>query len=122
MKRRFERQIRRSRRRRRSKRRLGTSNNPRLVVYRSLNHIYGQIVDDSEGRTLVSASSVEKGIKPTLKSAKSKVERSEIVGRTLAERAKKEKIGEVVFDRNGFLYHGRIKALAEGARNGGLKF
>lgn len=122
MKRQLEKQNRRGRRRRRSKRMLGTSSNPRLVVYRSLNHIYGQIVDDQKGETLVSASSVEKGTQPELKSAKSKVERSEIVGRILAERAKTGKIGEVVFDRNGFLYHGRIKALADGARNGGLKF
>jgi len=122
VKRKFEKQIRRSRRRRRSKRMLGTNNNPRLVVYRSLNHIYSQIVDDQKGETVVSASSVEKGIQSKLKSAKSNVEKSEIVGRVLAERAKTKKIGKVVFDRNGFLYHGRIKALADGARTGGLKF
>jgi len=119
----LEKAIRGERRRRRSK---GTAirhgDRYRLVVYRSLKHIYGQIINDWEGKTLVSASSLEKGLQVELGKAKSKVEKSEIVGREIAKRAKKKKITEVVFDRNGFLYHGRVKALADGARSGGLKF
>jgi len=75
-----------------------------------------------KGETLVAASTVEKGLQDELKGTKSKVEKSEIVGRILAERAKARKIKNVVFDRNGFLFHGRVKALAEGARSGGLQF
>lgn len=119
----LEKAIRCERRRRRSK---GTvirhRDRYRLVVYRSLKHIYGQIINDWEGRTLVSASTLEKGLQVELEKAKSKVEKSEIVGREIAKRAKKKKITEVVFDRNGFLYHGRVKAFADGARSGGLKF
>lgn len=94
----------------------------RLVVYRSLKHIHGQIVNDFSGETLVSASTVEKGLQSQLEGGKTKVEKSKIIGRILAERAKGRKISKVVFDRNGFLYHGRVKALAEGARSGGLEF
>lgn len=87
-----------------------------------MRHIYGQIVDDQKGNILAAASTIEKELQAELKKAKTKVEKSEIVGRVLAERAKGKKIKEVVFDRNGFLYHGRVKALAEGARGGGLEF
>ena len=114
---------RRERRRLRSKKMFtGYSDRARLVVYRSIRHIYGQIVDDSKGKTLVSASTVEKEIQDQLTTAKSKIEKSEIVGQILAERARGKKIKKVVFDRNGFLFHGRVKALAEGARSGGLDF
>ena len=114
---------RRERRRRRSKRHaFGTEARPRLVVYRSLSHIYGQLVDDVSGKTLVTASSSEKAIAPKTKKPVTKTELSSMVGKELATRAKKKKISKVVFDRNGFLYHGRVKAFANGAREGGLKF
>ena len=114
---------RRERRRRRSKRHaFGTEARPRLVVYRSLSHIYGQLVDDVSGKTLVTASSTEKALAPKSKKPVTKTELSSIVGKELAIRAKKKKISKVVFDRNGFLYHGRVKAFADGAREGGLKF
>ena len=114
---------RRERRRRRSKRHaFGTEARPRLVVYRSLSHIYGQLVDDVSGKTLVTASSSEKAIAPKTNKPVTKTELSSTVGKELATRAKKKKISKVVFDRNGFLYHGRVKAFADGAREGGLKF
>ena len=114
---------RRERRRRRSKRHaFGTEARPRLVVYRSLSHIYGQLVDDVSGKTLVTASSSEKAIAPKSKKPVTKTELSSMMGKELATRAKKKKISKVIFDRNGFLYHGRVKAFADGAREGGLKF
>lgn len=114
---------RRARRRRRSKRHaFGTESRPRLVVYRSLSHIYGQLVDDLSGKTLAAASSAEKALITKLKKAATKTEKSLVVGKELAARAKKNKISRAVFDRNGFMYHGRIKAFADGAREGGLKF
>ncbi len=100
----------------------GTTDKPRLSVYRSLNQIYAQIIDDDNGKTIVSASSLSKEIADQLKSVKGKVEKSKIVGNLIAKIALENKITEVVFDRNGFRYHGRIKALADGAREGGLKF
>ena len=123
MKEQLQKAERRKRRRRRSKRHaFGTEARPRLVVYRSLSHIYGQLVDDVSGKTLVTASSSEKAIAPKSKKPVTKTELSSIVGKELATRAKKKKISKVVFDRNGFLYHGRVKAFADGAREGGLKF
>ena len=123
MKEQLQKAERRERRRRRSKRHaFGTEARPRLVVYRSLSHIYGQLVDDVSGKTLVTASSSEKAIAPKSKKPVTKTELSSIVGKELATRAKKKKISIVVFDRNGFLYHGRVKAFADGAREGGLKF
>jgi len=114
---------RRERRRRRSKRHaFGTEARPRLVVYRSLSHIYGQLVDDVSGKTLLTASSTEKALAPKSKKPVTKTELSSIVGKELAIRAKKKNLSKVVFDRNGFLYHGRVKAVADGAREGGLKF
>ena len=105
---------RRERRRRRSKRHaFGTEARPRLVVYRSLSHIYGQLVDDVSGKTLVTASSTEKALAPKSKKPVTKTELSSIVGKELAIRAKKKNLSKVVFDRNGFLYHGRVKAVAE---------
>ena len=100
----------------------GTAQRPRLTVYRSLGHIYGQIIDDVAGKTLVATSSLEKEVKAELASAKSKKEKSLAVGKLLAKKALAKNIQHVVFDRNGYLYHGRVKALADGAREGGLKF
>jgi large subunit ribosomal protein L18 len=96
----------------------GTAERPRLCVFRSENHIYAQIIDDVAGNTLVSASSVEKGFE----GKGGNVEAAKKIGATVAERALQKGIEEVVFDRGGYIYHGRVKALAEGAREGGLKF
>ena len=96
----------------------GTTEIPRLAVYRSNKDIYAQIIDDAKGTTLVAASSREKGFKANGK----RVEVSTKVGKQLAEKAIGAGITSVVFDRGGYLYHGRVKALAEGAREGGLKF
>ena len=100
----------------------GTSERPRLAVYKSLKQIYAQIIDDSKGETLLSASSLSKNIAKEIKDAKSKIEKSKVVGKYLAEKAKEKGIESVVFDRSGYRYHGRVQALAEGAREGGLKF
>ncbi len=94
---------------------------PRLNVFRSLNHIYAQIIDDASGHTLVSASSQDKEVRQTFKSG-GNVAAAKTVGQALAERAKAPGISCVVFDRGGYAYHGRVKALAEAAREGGLKF
>lgn len=99
----------------------GTAETPRLCVYRSLNHIYTQVIDDTVGHTLVAASSVEKEIAALLE-GKSKKEQAKIVGSKLAEKALAKGITEVVFDRGGYLYTGRVASLADGAREGGLKF
>jgi large subunit ribosomal protein L18 len=99
----------------------GTPTRPRLCVYRSLNHIYAQIVDDALGTTLVSASTVEKEVRGDLKNA-GNIQAAKAVGKIVAERAKAKGIEAVVFDRGGYLYHGRVKALAEAARESGLKF
>lgn len=98
---------------------FGTSDIPRLSVFRSNKEIYAQIIDDTKGVTLISASSRDKSIDTT---NKPKIEVSKLVGNLIANKAKGAGIEKVVFDRNGFLYHGRIKSLAEGAREGGLKF
>jgi large subunit ribosomal protein L18 len=100
----------------------GTPDRPRLSVYRSLNHVYAQLVDDTTGQILSSASTLSKEIQTDLKKAKSKVERSKIVGVLIAKKAAEKKISNVVFDRGGYRYHGRVQAIAEGAREGGLKF
>ena len=97
----------------------GTPSRPRLAVFRSTTNIYAQVIDDSAGRTLASASSLEKDIKGT-KSTKSAA--AAVVGRLVAERAKAAGVGAVVFDRAGFRYHGRIRALADAAREAGLEF
>tara|TARA_B100000941_G_C28476256_1_gene539362 strand:+ start:916 stop:1287 length:372 start_codon:yes stop_codon:yes gene_type:complete len=94
----------------------------RLVVYRSNRNIFAQIVDDNYHKTLVSASSIDKAVRDLIKSTENKIKQSEIVGKELANRAKNNKIAEVIFDRNGYKYHGRIKAFAEAARKGGLTF
>ncbi len=103
---------------------LGTAERPRLNIYRSVSHIYAQVIDDSKGVTLVSATSLEAG---KAKDGKSHVSGGNLsaakqVGKLVAERAKEKGISKVVFDRGGYLYHGRIKALADAAREGGLKF
>ena len=99
----------------------GNGTRPRLAVFRSLNHIYAQVIDDSQGHTLVSASSLEPELKKNT-SGKSKTDRAGLVGEMLAKRASEKGINEVAFDRGGFKYHGRVKALADAARKGGLKF
>ena len=108
-------------RHRRVRRRLsGTAERPRLAVFRSLSHIYGQIIDDTSGQTLAAASDLEPDLRAALDGTKS--ERARRVGQELAARAQAKGITAVVFDRGGCLYHGRVKALADGAREGGLKF
>lgn len=99
----------------------GNSNRPRLCVYRSLNHIYAQIVDDLQGRTLVAASTLEKEVRGDLKNT-GNIQAAKAVGKVVAQRAKAKGIEAVVFDRGGYLYHGRIRALADAARESGLKF
>ena len=99
----------------------GTSQRPRLNVFRSLSEIYAQVIDDSAGNTLVAASSVDKELREKMKGLK-KAEQAKLVGQAVAERAKSKGIEAVVFDRGGFRYVGRIKALADGAREGGLNF
>jgi large subunit ribosomal protein L18 len=100
---------------------LGNSQKPRLCVYRSLNHIYAQVVDDLVGKTLVCASTLDKEIRSDTSKA-GNVAAAKAVGKKVAERAIAKGIESVVFDRGGYLYHGRVKALAEAAREGGLKF
>ncbi len=99
----------------------GTTEKPRLSVFRSAKHVYAQIIDDTAGATLVTASSVEKDFKAQDK-FESKRAAAAYVGKLVAQRALDKGIEKVVFDRNGFLYHGRIKALSDGAREAGLKF
>jgi large subunit ribosomal protein L18 len=100
---------------------IGTETRPRLSVYISLNNVYAQIINDEKGITLVSASTVEKVVKDKT-SAMKLTDAAKIVGELVAKRALEKGISEVVFDRGGYLYHGRIKALADEARNSGLKF
>lgn len=100
---------------------LGTAQRPRLNVYKSLASIYAQIIDDGAGRTLVSASTVDRDLREQVK-GKKKSEQAKLVGQAVAERAKSKGIQSVVFDRGGFRYVGRVKALADGAREGGLQF
>lgn len=113
---------RRRRRLRIRKRLIGLVERPRLVVRRSLTQIYAQVVDDAKGHTLVAASSTMKDVRGRLDGAKTKMDQSRVVGRVLAEKAKAAGVKRVTFDRGGYLYHGRVKALAEGAREGGLEF
>ena len=101
---------------------VGTTERPRLVIYRSLKNIYGQVIDDSTHKVLLTISNISKDVPAEVKKAKTKTDCSFEVGKALAETAKKKKIDTVIFDRNGYLYHGRVKAFAEGARKGGLKF
>lgn len=104
---------------RRIRRRVdGSQARPRLAVFRSLNHIYAQVIDDTAGRTLVAAASTEKD----LRGKGGNVEGAKLIGRTVADRARQKGIAKVVFDRGGYLYHGRVKALADAAREAGLEF
>lgn len=99
----------------------GTKNCPRLNVYRSLNNIYAQVIDDEKGVTIVSCSTLDKEVAEKIK-GKTKSEQAYIVGQTIGERAKAKKIKEVVFDRGGYIYTGRVQKVADGARDAGLKF
>jgi large subunit ribosomal protein L18 len=99
----------------------GTPERPRLSVFRSLRHITAQVIDDTAGKTLVSASTLDAELEAQVKGLK-KTEQAKLVGKTLAERAKKAGVKAVVFDRGGYKYHGRVKALAEASREGGLDF
>ncbi len=100
----------------------GTPERPRLVVFKSSKHIYAQLVDDTNQKTITGISSLTKDIKDEISKAASKSEVAKIVGKKIAAKAQDIKLEKVVFDRNGYLYHGRIKAVADGAREGGLKF
>ncbi|MBM4165924.1 MAG: 50S ribosomal protein L18 [Ignavibacteria bacterium] len=100
----------------------GTSERPRLCVYRSLLHIYAQIIDDTMGNTLCSTSTLSPSLSEQLKEVKGKMNISKIVGKEIARVALEKNITRVVFDRSGYLFHGNIKSLADGAREGGLKF
>ena len=100
---------------------VGRPDLPRLNVYRSLGHIYAQVIDDSRGQTLASASSVDKEVRKTLKSG-GNIAAAKGVGKVVAERARQAGVTRVVFDRGGYAYHGRVKALADAAREAGLEF
>ena len=102
------------------KKMFGTEDRPRLSVFRSARHIYAQVVTDTAGRTLASASTLDKEVR-THPKFESKVDAASFVGKLVAQRALDQGISKVVFDRNGFSYHGRVRALADGARKGGLK-
>jgi large subunit ribosomal protein L18 len=106
------------------KRVRGTDARPRLTVFRSVSHMYVQVVDDATGRTIASASTVEPAVKGTLaeKAGGGNVGGAKAIGKTIAERLLEKGVKRVVFDRNGFLYHGRVKAVAEAAREAGLEF
>ena len=115
-----DRTLRRTAKVRRNVRRVG-GHRARLSVFRSSKHIYAQVIDDANGRTVASASSLEKDMRGTLKTG-ANIEAAKAVGKRLAERASEKGVKEVVFDRGGYLYHGRVKALADAAREGGLSF
>jgi len=99
----------------------GTASRPRLCIFRSLSHIYAQVIDDESGRTLVAASDLEKGARAGADGTR-KAGRAALVGKLVGQRALQKGIKEIVFDRGGYKYHGRVKALAEAAREAGLKF
>lgn len=101
---------------------FGTAEKPRLVVFKSLKHIYAQLVDDTSAKTITGVSSLSQDLKDEIAAAKNRTEVSKIVGKGIARKARGMNLEKVVFDRNGYLYHGRVKAVAEGAREGGLKF
>jgi large subunit ribosomal protein L18 len=100
---------------------VGTPERPRLSVFRSLRHIYAQVIDDSRERTLIAASTIEQEVEAQIQGL-TKIEQARVVGKVLAERALSQGINQVVFDRGGYKYHGRVKALADAAREGGLEF
>jgi len=117
----FRKQARLKRKRRIRKNVYGTQERPRLSVFRSARHIYAQIIDDTQGKTLAAASSLDKGI-ANQENSKGKVAVATSVGKLVGQRAIENGVKQVVFDRNGFLYHGRVKALSDGAREAGLDF
>ncbi len=118
----FKRREARDRRHRRVRKDLaGTGSRPRLNVFRSLVHIYAQVIDDQTGQTLVSASTVDAELREQMK-GKKKAEQAKLVGQAVAERAQAQGVKQVVFDRGGYKYHGRVKAVADGAREAGLEF
>ncbi|MCD6320169.1 MAG: 50S ribosomal protein L18 [Candidatus Desulfofervidaceae bacterium] len=118
-----EKRLARLRRKRRVRKKVfGTSVRPRLSVFRSLKHIYAQIIDDTKGATLVAASTLDPELRDKVKEVKGKIAAAQLVGKLIARRALEKGIKQVVFDRNGFLYHGRIKAVADAAREAGLEF
>jgi large subunit ribosomal protein L18 len=100
----------------------GTTERPRLTVFRSLRNVYAQIIDDTTGKTLVAVSNLSKPEREQFKDLKGQAAKAKLVGKIAAQKAVEQKITEVVFDRNGYLYHGVVKAMADGAREGGLKF
>lgn len=100
----------------------GTAERPRISVFKSLNQMYAQIIDDTNGTTLVSESTLSKSLAADLKKSTGKIEKSKIVGNSLAKKAIEKGITNIVFDRSGYKYHGRVQGIAEGAREGGLKF
>jgi len=100
---------------------FGSTSRPRLSIFRSTSEIYAQVIDDIDGRTLISASTIDPELRKQVK-GKKKIEQARMVGKAVAERAKSKGIEMVVFDRGGFRYTGRVKALADGAREGGLQF
>jgi len=114
-------QARLKRKKRIRKKLVGTRQRPRLCVFRSAKHIYAQVIDDSEGRTLAAASSLEKAVTAS-PDIKNKMTTAKLVGKLTAERVIKKGVKKIVFDRNGFLYHGRVKAVSDGARETGLEF
>jgi large subunit ribosomal protein L18 len=100
----------------------GTAERPRLTVFRSLRNVYAQIIDDASGTTLVAVSNLSKATREQFKDLKGQMAKGKLVGKIAAQQALEKKIARVVFDRNGYLYHGVVRAVAEGAREGGLKF
>lgn len=114
--------IRKRRKRSIRKKIFGTPDKPRLSIYRSSQHIYAQIIDDVNGHSLVAMSTIMPLFKKQATDKMTKIERSKLVGKLLAEQSKAKNISKVCFDRNGFLYHGRVKALADSARENGLQF
>lgn len=100
----------------------GTASRPRLNVFRSSAHIYAQVIDDREGHTIVAASDLDEAVRDRAGQGSTKSARAKVVGEVIAERAKDAGVEAVLFDRGGFLYHGRVKAVADGARESGLKF
>jgi large subunit ribosomal protein L18 len=97
----------------------GTSERPRLAIFRSVNHIYAQVIDDTKGRTMASASTTEPGLRGK---SGGNIDSAKEIGRLIAERAREKGINRVVFDRGGYIYHGRVRSLAEAAREAGLEF
>jgi len=119
---RFRNKTRARKKRRIHKKIMGTPERPRLVVYRSARNIYAQLVDDTQNRTLGGASTLSQEVRKKLAKADGKIGAAKLVGEQIAEKAQSLKIDTVVFDRGGYLYHGRVKAVAEGARDKGLNF